>query len=147
MVATAGINLNAALAARAESVTVARQLVGELAERAGAPEGQVEAIRLAVSEAVTNAIVHGYRGADGEVAVTAGVAGEELWVLVTDEGCGHQTPPASPGLGWGLALIADACEEFVIAEGSGGGTEVRMRFKLGGGSPSEPQPGRTRDYV
>jgi two-component sensor histidine kinase len=53
-------------------------------------------------------------------------------VLVSDSGCGYQTPPERPGLGLGLVLIADACDEFVIAERAEGGTEARMQFVLGG---------------
>jgi anti-sigma regulatory factor (Ser/Thr protein kinase) len=55
----------------------------------------------------------------------------ELWILVTDAGCGHQVPSADPGLGWGLPLIAQCCDYFVLAERSDGGTEVRMRFDIG----------------
>jgi two-component sensor histidine kinase len=54
----------------------------------------------------------------------------ELWILVADEGCGHQTASANPGLGWGLALIAEACDDFILAERSAGGTEARMRFDV-----------------
>jgi hypothetical protein len=38
----------------------------------------------------------------------------------------------SPGLGFGLSLISQVCDEFEIAKRSSGGLEVRMRFALGG---------------
>ena len=66
----------------------------------------MEAIRLAVTEAVANVVRHGYPERPGAFHVTTAVAGGELWVLVSDDGCGYQTPSQSPGLGWGLALIA-----------------------------------------
>jgi anti-sigma regulatory factor (Ser/Thr protein kinase) len=97
----------------------------------------IESVRLAVSEAVTNAVLHAYddnpdeAGPRGEVQVTLALAQGEFWVLVADEGHGHQSAPSSPGLGWGLALIADACRHFLITERSGGGTELRMGFSLG----------------
>lgn len=117
--------------ATAESVPRARRWATNFATWAGAQPETVEAIKLAVSEAVTNAVMHAYRDDPGPVQLTAARTGEELWVLVADEGEGHQTAPVTPGLGWGLALIADACDQFMITERSGGGTELRMRFPLG----------------
>jgi anti-sigma regulatory factor (Ser/Thr protein kinase) len=115
-----------------DAVTAARNGVADYAEAAGATAELVESVKLAVSEAVTNSVVHGYPGAPGEITVSAAIAGEELWVLVADRGRGHHAPSRSPGLGWGLALIAAASDEFVILERSGGGTEVRIRFALPG---------------
>lgn len=113
------------------SVSAARGAVVELAQRNGATDEQLEAIRLAVSEAVTNAIIHGYAGSDGTIHVTAALAAGELWVLVADDGRGFQRPSVRPGLGWGMPLIAHASDEFAIAERAYGGTEVRMRFAIG----------------
>jgi anti-sigma regulatory factor (Ser/Thr protein kinase) len=90
----------------------------------------VDAVRLAVSEAVTNAIVHGYRGERGKVDVVATAVNGDFWVLVSDAGCGCQTPAVHPGLGWGLALITDACNEFSLVDRAEGGTEARMRFEI-----------------
>lgn len=125
------------LPARPGSVTVARHWAAETAARLGAEPEVVQSVRLAVSEAVTNAVLHAYGeapdqtgGAEHQVHVTLAIAEEEFWVLVADDGCGHQSTPSSPGLGWGLALIADACRHFLITERSGGGTELRMGFAL-----------------
>jgi anti-sigma regulatory factor (Ser/Thr protein kinase) len=120
----------------AESVPQARRAVAEFAERAGLGGKQLEELRLAVSEAVTNVVLHAYRGRDGEVQIDAAVSADELWVLVADTGCGYQTPSKNPGFGFGLALIADACDEFVITERAHGGTEVRMRFPFQQPSPA-----------
>lgn len=97
----------------------------------GATEAQLNRLRTAISEAIANAVVHAYRDRPGQVHVTAALTEDGLWVLVADDGCGFQTPAATPGLGWGLALIAHAADEFVLAERAEGGTEVRMRFVLG----------------
>jgi nitrate/nitrite-specific signal transduction histidine kinase len=64
------------------------------------------------------------------VHLTAQAANGELWVLITDDGCGHQTPAARPGLGMGLSLIADACAHFTLLERAEGCTEARMTFAL-----------------
>ena len=117
--------------ATAASVPLARHDLTAYAARAGVDEDQMDRIELAVSEAVTNVVRHAYRRTPGAVQVTATEMNGELWVLVADEGCGHQAPATDPGLGWGLALIAQACDHFVLAEGSNGGTLARMRFDVG----------------
>jgi anti-sigma regulatory factor (Ser/Thr protein kinase) len=104
--------------------------VAAFALQEGATAGQLERIRLAVSEAATNVVRHAYRGALGSLYVTATALNDELWLLIADDGCGHHSPPAQPGLGWGLALIAHTSDEFVLTERSSGGTEARMRFSL-----------------
>jgi serine/threonine-protein kinase RsbW len=124
-------SLNETLPAVTTSVPRARRLVAEFARQGGLTGRRLDLLRLAVSEAVTNVVVHAYRGRSGTVEVAGAIASNELWVLVSDSGCGYQTPPERPGLGLGLVLIADACDDFVIAERAEGGTEARMRFVLG----------------
>lgn len=121
-----------------ESVTRARRDLEEFVAGHGATPAQMESIRLAVSEAVGNAVRHAYRGQEGEVQITASAGGQELWVLVADDGCGFQARAQTPGLGWGLALMAHATDDFVLAERAQGGTEARMRFRIGDAAgPSE----------
>ena len=80
-------------------------------------------------------MLHAYDGAQGQIHVRASIAGDELWVLIGDDGTGLQAHTSSPGLGVGLALIAQTSDGLTIMNRSGGGTEVRMRFVLetGGG--------------
>jgi serine/threonine-protein kinase RsbW len=128
--AAAADTLNRTYAAEPASVPAIRQEVVELAVAAGAPHEQVEAIRLAVSEAVTNVVVHAYRWRPGRIYVTAAVVSDELWVLIGDTGCGMNVRSDSPGLGLGLVLISQECDGFTIVTRATGGTEVRMRFDL-----------------
>jgi anti-sigma regulatory factor (Ser/Thr protein kinase) len=114
----------------AESVPRARHALAGFATRAGAYAEQVDAVRLTSSEALTNAVLHAYRGEPGTIQVTAAVVAQELWVLIADEGCGMQPGTERPGLGLGLGLIAKLTDDFEIVARSGGGTEVRMRFDL-----------------
>jgi serine/threonine-protein kinase RsbW len=122
--------LNESYPAVAKSVPEARRAVSELAAAAGAPPEQVDAVRLAASEAITNAVVHAYRGGEGTVHVTAAVVSDELWVLICDDGCGMQVRSDGPGLGLGLGLISQECDDFTVLTRASGGTEVRMRFDL-----------------
>jgi anti-sigma regulatory factor (Ser/Thr protein kinase) len=124
------LSLREAYPATPESVGRARHDVRRLAFEAGASNASLDAIALAVTEAVTNAIVHGYRGESGEVELTARIANGTLAVVVTDRGCGFRTPPTHPGLGIGLALMADASQQLLIVDHAAGGTEVTMRFAV-----------------
>jgi serine/threonine-protein kinase RsbW len=90
------------------------------------------AVALAVSEAVTNAVVHAYRhreipAADDHVGlrVTADSCG--VWIIVTDDGVGMSPRDDSPGLGLGLDVIAKLTDELLIVQRDTG-TGVHMRF-------------------
>jgi serine/threonine-protein kinase RsbW len=122
--------VNEILSASTPAIPLARRTVAGYAEAVGFAGPALDAIRTAVSEAVTNVVRHAYPDRPGEVELVAGLARDELWILIADRGCGFQTPARDPGLGYGLALMADASEDFVIAERAGGGTEVRLFFQL-----------------
>jgi anti-sigma regulatory factor (Ser/Thr protein kinase) len=87
------------------------------------------AVSLCVSEAVTNAVVHGYRGAadPGTVAVQITAVDEGLEVSVSDDGVGLSPRPDSPGAGLGMPLIAAMADQMHIEAGTAG-TRVVMRF-------------------
>ena len=91
----------------------------------------LDAVRLAVSEAVSNVIVHGYRDASsGAFTLQVEWEDDELRITVRDEGCGMQPRADSPGAGLGLPLIANLADTFSVTAPPGGGTEVCMTFPL-----------------
>lgn len=116
--------------AEPQAVSQAREALRHFAVQAGADQRQVDAVRLAGSEAVTNAVVHAYREEPGNVYVTAALSCAELCILIADDGCGLEPRTDRPGLGLGLGLISQVSDELTIAPRASGGTEVRMRFKL-----------------
>jgi serine/threonine-protein kinase RsbW len=88
-----------------------------------------DAVALAVTEAVTNAVVHAYRGDDsGDVRVVACAEPSRLVLVVRDYGCGMGPRHDSPGLGIGLPTIGHLAEEFSIEAPEGEGTRLRMHF-------------------
>jgi anti-sigma regulatory factor (Ser/Thr protein kinase) len=119
--------------ARADQVKLARREVAAYAREHGAvdPDG----IALAVSEAVTNAVVHAYVDAPrpGDVQVKAEVhAGNGLEIEVCDDGRGMIPRLDSPGLGVGLPLVAKIAQRFKVEARPTGGTAVRMFFAVHG---------------
>ncbi len=113
-----------------DSVTDVRHAVTAFAREAGASPEQIDAIRLAVSEAITNAVQYAYPARAGYVHITGRVAAGELWILIADNGCGIHAGPESGGLGLGLALISECTDGLSIVERSTGGTELQLRFVL-----------------
>lgn len=124
----------------AGSVPLARAEVTEFARAAGIDDCQLEQIRLAVSEAVTNAVLHAYERPGGSVSISVTYLPGELWLLVSDQGDGLRVR-RSQGLGLGLALIAQLADDLQILSRGTGGTELRMQFRLGE-APAPPQPPR-----
>jgi anti-sigma regulatory factor (Ser/Thr protein kinase) len=113
-----------------DSVPAARHAVLKVAAAAGASERQLEAIAVATSEAVTNAVVHAYPASAGRIEVDAWLAGGELWLIVADDGCGLRAGSQGSRLGVGLALISRMADGLSILDRSNGGTEIRMHFAL-----------------
>jgi serine/threonine-protein kinase RsbW/stage II sporulation protein AB (anti-sigma F factor) len=116
--------------ARPEHVRDARAEVTELLARSDVPAAIWPDVRLAVSEAMSNAVVHGYRGDPaGDITVTAEAEDSEVTVVVSDHGCGMRPRPDSPGAGLGLPLIAKMTESMSLTPGRDGhGTELCMTF-------------------
>jgi anti-sigma regulatory factor (Ser/Thr protein kinase) len=116
--------------ARAESVPKARAAVAGFALAAGACRERQDAVTLAISEAVSNAVRHAYDQPGGSFQVTASFMPGELWLMVADDGAGIRPGRTPGGLGVGLAVIAQLADDFEIIKRSSGGTELRMRFQL-----------------
>ena len=113
-----------------EHVQAARRLAADLAHRAGVPDDALDAIRLAVSEAVSNAVLHGYRGGRGEVNVLVEAEDSRLDVRVRDRGCGMSPHAEGGGAGFGLPLIAQLSDAVAVRPNGDEGTEVHMTFRL-----------------
>ena len=129
--ADAVTSLNERYPATADSVPRARRAVGRFATAAGVTEQQLEGIRLVVSEAVSNAVLHAYDGDGGEIQVTAAVVPGELWVLIADDGFGLRAERSgNRGLGLGLGWMAQFSDGLTLVTRSSGGLEVRLRFDL-----------------
>ncbi len=115
----------------AETVPRTRRRLAGIAACAGATAEQLDRVRLAVSEAVTNAVEHAYDDGEGLVHVSAVAAGGHLLVLVADDGRGLTGSRNREGLGLGLSVAARMSDGFELAKRSCGGVEVQMQFNLG----------------
>jgi serine/threonine-protein kinase RsbW len=122
--------------ARAEGVGVVRQALSGLAEALAIDATVLSDMKMAVTEACTNVVVHAYADdaggtADGSLDVDVLADEISLTVAVRDHGAGMHSPDSPSGraaLGLGLPLIAALSDDWNVSGPEGGGTEVRMRF-------------------
>lgn len=118
--------------ARPEHVADARRAVAHFARAAGAPERRLQALRLAVSEACANVVMHaGSAAQDHTFTVAVRKPDAVVEVKVRDHGHGMRPRTDSPGAGLGLGIIAQLADELEVrVPPDGVGTEVHMKFHL-----------------
>ena len=106
-------------------------------------------IKTAVSEGVTNAIVHAYRGKNGEDKIVIECIGETedgyggvLHIKITDYGCGiedveralvpfYTTLADEERSGMGFTIMQTFSDEFVVRSEKGKGTVVELTKRVG----------------
>jgi anti-sigma regulatory factor (Ser/Thr protein kinase) len=118
-----------------ECISLVRNQMGALAQDCGLDELAIGDVKLAVSEAATNALVHGYRNGTGTIRVEARVGNGELVIAVCDTGLGMSPRTDSPGIGLGLPVIAKVARRLEILDDQPG-TRLRMAFDC----PHSPGP-------
>jgi serine/threonine-protein kinase RsbW len=124
------------------NVALVRQALAGLADALGIVPARLADMKLALTEACTNAVVHAYEEEGGPLEVTMDVGHGRLVLTVRDRGHGLRPLPAmseGPPAGFGLALIASLSDEFGIAGGRHG-TEVRIAFGLDRDAHDEAPP-------
>ena len=117
-----------------DQVSVLRTEVTAYAQSVGIADGRLGDVRLAVSEAATNAVLHAYRDREpGQIRVHASVLDDgQLCIVVEDDGFGPLPRPDSPGLGLGLPTIASVADAVELSAGSASGARLSMLFATGG---------------
>lgn len=103
---------------------------------------EIADVKTAVSEAVTNAIIHGYDNPREKVVLACSVEGDVIEIEVTDYGKGiedvaramepfYTTKPELERSGMGFAFMETFMDEVRVTSSPGEGTSVWMRKKLG----------------
>ena len=127
-----------------ENQAFARVTVAAFATRLNPTMADVTEIKTAVSEAVTNAIIHGYDGFDGTKAVViirAKVEGREIFVEVEDFGRGikdiaqarepmYTSKPNDERSGMGFTVMEEFMDAIEVHSKPGEGTVVKMRKEI-----------------
>jgi serine/threonine-protein kinase RsbW len=127
LVAIHDSDIRLTLPARPENVAVVRHVLGALAEALRLPDGVVDDMRLAVTEACTNVVRHAYVD-EGTIDVVVRPRGNVLEVVVSDTGRGIGPSPDTDGPGLGLPLIAALTDSLEVQRSLGAGSRLVMRF-------------------
>lgn len=105
--------------------------------------GELSDIKTAVSEAVTNCIVHGYKRSEGTVYIKGKIFDDgKVIIKIRDKGCGipdvkkameplFTTAPEEERAGLGFAVMQSFCDKVHVKSENGKGTTVTLEKKFG----------------
>ncbi|MDE7280394.1 MAG: anti-sigma F factor [Ruminiclostridium sp.] len=128
--------------AMSKNEALARSCAAAFAAQADPTVEELTDIRSAVCEAVTNAIVHGYRDSSGDITMTLKMTEENcLYIKITDKGCGipdikqameplFTTAPEEERAGLGFAVMEAFTDSLKVTSRVGKGTSVTMKKQL-----------------
>ena len=99
---------------------------------------EVAELKTAVSEAVTNCIIHGYEGEIHKIRMDLKLKGREIFVDITDQGVGisdvkkameplYTTKPEKERSGMGFTFMEAFMDEVTVDSEVGVGTSVHMK--------------------
>ena len=120
----------------------ARAVVSSFLVQVNPTVEELSDIRTAVSEAVTNSVVHGYRGTKGDIQLTVRLLqGREIYIRIKDKGCGisdvkqameplFTTAPEEERSGLGFSVMESFMDRLTVKSKVGKGTTVTMRKRL-----------------
>ena len=120
----------------------ARAAAGAFAAQLDITVEELADIKTSVSEAVTNAIIHGYSGMRGIVEMRCKISGQTVEIVVSDKGCGiADVPRAMQPLysdskdeersGMGFTVMQSFMDTLKVESEVGVGTTVTMTKKVG----------------
>lgn len=120
----------------------ARAVVSSFLIQADPTVEELSDIRTAVSEAVTNSVVHGYRHKKGDIELTVRLLPKRtVYIKVRDKGCGiddiekameplFTTAPEEERSGLGFSVMQSFMDKLSVRSTTGKGTTVTMRKRL-----------------
>ena len=126
----------------ASNERLARQVISALIIDLNPTIEEVCDIKTAVSEAVTNSIIHGYQEKEGTIYITASVSDNEIAIEIKDYGVGiedverareplYTSQPDLERSGMGFTVMESFMDYVDIISEKGYGTKVIMRKKIG----------------
>lgn len=120
----------------------ARVVVAAFVTRLNPTLEEVADIKTAVSEAVTNSVIHGYENQDGRIRIETRIVEDTVTIIVTDYGVGipdiqkamepmYTSKPELERSGMGFAFMEAFMDELFVESVVGTGTVVTMRKVIG----------------
>lgn len=127
--------------AKSENESFARSVIACYALKLKPSVAQISDVKTAVSEAVTNAIVHAYPQGKGDILMQTGIEGENLHIKIIDYGVGiddvnvalepfYTTKPDEERSGMGFTIMKSFMDEVKVTSQKNVGTTVYMLKKI-----------------
>ena len=127
---------------RSENEEFARVAAAVFLSRLDPTVEEMDDIKTAVSEAVTNAVIHGYGGGEGTIYIEITICGRTAIVKVRDEGIGiadiekamepmYTSDPSGERSGMGFSFMEAFMDQVEVESEPGRGTMVKMKKKIG----------------
>jgi stage II sporulation protein AB (anti-sigma F factor) len=127
--------------AKSENESFARSAVACFALQLNPTLAEISDIKTAVSEAVTNAIVHGYPNTEGEIQLETIINDNKLHINIFDNGVGiddlekalqpfYTTKPEEERSGMGFTIMKSFMDEVRVESTKGCGTKIFMMKTL-----------------
>ncbi len=124
-----------------ENESFARSVAGIFALSLNPSIAQISDVKTAVSEAVTNCIVHAYPDKVGEITMQVEIVNDELHINVSDEGVGiddvsaasepfYTTKASDERSGMGFTIMRTFMDDVKVYSEKGKGTDVYMVKKI-----------------
>lgn len=128
----------------AQNESFARMVVAAFITGTNPTLEEVSDVKTAVSEAVTNSIIHGYENGDGMVRIKASVTGRSVYIEIIDHGKGiedvkkamepmYTTKPGEERSGMGFSFMEAFMDRLEVESTYGQGTIVKMWKEIGAG--------------
>ena len=120
---------------------IARQLISAVLVDLNPTIEEICDIKTAVSEAVTNAIIHGYKNSKGTIYITVTIKGREISIEISDFGVGiedverareplYTSEPEMERSGMGFTVMESFMDELDVISEKNFGTKIIMRKKI-----------------
>mgnify|MGYP000118458892 CR=1 FL=1 len=127
--------------ARSENEAFARVAVAGFVSVLNPTLEEIEDVKTAVSEAVTNAVIHGYKEQGGTIEISCVLEKDLLKMEITDQGCGIEnveqamepmftTGDAEERAGLGFAVMQSFMDKVKVSSTPGRGTRVTLTKRL-----------------
>ncbi len=127
--------------AKSENESFARSVIACYALKLKPNVAQISDVKTAVSEAVTNAVVHGYPQGEGDILMKVGIEAGNLHIKVIDYGVGiddvnialepfYTTKPEEERSGMGFTIMKSFMDEVKVTSQKNVGTTVYMLKKI-----------------
>ncbi|MBU5293856.1 anti-sigma F factor [Anaerosalibacter bizertensis] len=128
-------------ASKSTNEAFARVVVAAFASQLDPTIEEISDIKTAVSEAVTNSIIHGYENVEGMVTIESRIVDNEIEIIIKDDGKGiddlekalepfYTSKPELERSGMGFTVMETFMDKLEVVSEPGKGTKVRMIKKF-----------------